>query len=116
ASVLLVLSGIVLVGHLLTFALVLVDQPPGALFLARAGTVVLGGLALWWFRRGGVLPTTAAERQLWTIWAGYLLAYAAASLATRWLVRGGALAAGPGAPPHWEEVVSYPFAAVLSGL
>jgi serine/threonine protein kinase len=116
ASLLLVFSGIFLVGHLVTFALIQTDQPAGLLFLSRAGALLLGGLALWFFRHGDPLPATPAERQVWSIWVGYLLAYGTSSLVTRLLIRSGVLTGGSAEVAHWQELVSYPFAAVLTGL
>ncbi len=116
AALLLLFGGIFLFGHLLTFALIRTHQPTGLVVLARAGQLVLGFAALWWYRRREPLPATAAERQVWSIWVGYLLAYGASSLVSRLLIGCGILAAGPAAPASWPEVVSYPFAAILSGL
>jgi eukaryotic-like serine/threonine-protein kinase len=115
-SLLLVFGGIFLAGHVLTFALIQTGQRPGLLFLSRAGQFLLGGVVLWWYWRRIPRSATAAERQLWAIWLGYLLAYGTSSLVTRLLIRGGVLSAGPDAPAYWREVVSYPFAAILSGL
>src|SRR5262249_46481783 len=45
-----------------------------------AAQVVLMGLAFWRHRPGRLLPTTASERQLWSIWIGYFIAYGVTSL------------------------------------
>jgi serine/threonine protein kinase len=114
ASLLLLLSAIFLVGHVLTFVLIQTEQSPELIFLSRAGQFLLGGGALWFFRRRDPLPATAAERQVWSIWIGYLAAYATSGLMIRVLI-GRVLTAGPAAPAGWQEVISYPFAAILSG-
>jgi serine/threonine protein kinase len=35
---------------------------------------ILLGSTLWYYRPHGLLPTTTAERQMWSVWLGYLLA------------------------------------------
>src|SRR5262249_15352085 len=116
AVLLLLFSGLLLLSHVLTFALIQTTQPPGIILLSRASAVLLGGAALWLYRRRTPQAATTAERQVWSIWIGYLVAYAASSLVSRLLIRGGVLTAGPAAPAGWEEVIAYPFAAILSGL
>jgi serine/threonine protein kinase len=116
ASLLLLFSAILFFGHLLTFALIHTHQPRRVVVLSRASALLLGGAALWWFHRRNPLPANAAQRQVWSIWSGYLAAYAASSLLTRLLIAGGLLTAGPAGPPGWQEVIAYPFAAILSGL
>ena len=70
-----------------------------------------------WYNRGRRLwPTTAAERELWTIWIGYLMCYFFALGTVRLLVGTGLLVAGPEAPPLWEDLVLYPFSALISGM
>src|SRR5262249_42337757 len=90
--------------------------PYELLLLSRAGALLLGVVALWFYRRGGPLAATVAERQVWSIWIGYLVAYGTSNLVSRALIRHGVLSAGPAAAPGWEEVVRYPIAAILSGL
>jgi hypothetical protein len=84
--------------------------------LARVVALLLGGVALWFYRRRDPLPANATERQVWSIWVGFLMAYGTSNLVSRLLIRGGVLTAGPAGPPGWEEVVSYPFGAILTGL
>ncbi len=55
-----------------------------------------------------LLPTKAAERQLWAIWAGYLIGYVIIVLVFWELARREQL--------HWNEYAIYPFSAVLAGL
>ena len=52
-------------------------------FAARATQFVLLGVLFWYHRGSRLLPTTAAERELWTIWDGYLFAYAVIILVGR---------------------------------
>jgi tRNA A-37 threonylcarbamoyl transferase component Bud32 len=117
ATLLLLFAGIFLVGHVLTFVLIQMGQPSGVTLLARAGQLVLGGAVLWWHWRRRPLLTSAAERQVCSIWVGYLLAYGTSGLVTRLLIGGGVITEGPAAPKTgWREVVSYPVAALLTGL
>jgi serine/threonine-protein kinase len=113
ASLLWLFSGIILVGHLLTFALVQTGQPPWLVWLSRAGQLLLCGAALWFYPRRSPLPANAAERQVWSIWVGYLAAYGTSGLVSRLLLSGSVRATGA---PDWQEAVPYPFAAILSGL
>jgi predicted Ser/Thr protein kinase len=39
-----------------------------------------------WYRRGGLLPTTTQERQLWSIWGGYVVSCTVVGLSNRLLV------------------------------
>jgi hypothetical protein len=116
AFLLLLFAGLFFCGHLVTFALIRTDQPDWLIFLSRAGALLLGGVALWVYHRRAPRAATPAERQVWLIWVGYLLAYGTSNLVGRALIHTGVLAAGPAAPTGWDEVVRYPVAATLSGL
>jgi predicted Ser/Thr protein kinase len=99
---------IVFLGHLLTFVLVETGQAAPWRWLARGGQFVLMGILFWHYRAGrSFLPTSSAERQLWSIWIGYLVAFVTSWLVSKELV-----------PPgqHWDELGVYPFSAVLTGL
>jgi serine/threonine protein kinase len=53
------------------------DGPPYPetwLTVARVGQLLLLGAVFWWYRAGRLLPTSVAERHLWSIFIGYLLA------------------------------------------
>jgi serine/threonine-protein kinase len=83
-----------------------------------SGTIQFGliGLAFWRNRPATLLPTTAAERQLWSIWIGYLLAFAVSVL----IQEVSAALASANRPVEERMAASpwslYPFSAVLSGL
>jgi serine/threonine-protein kinase len=115
SSLLLLFAGIFLASHVLIFVLLQAEQPYGLVLLSRTSALLLGGAALWWFRRRDALPAGAAERQVWLIWAGALAAFGVSSLVSRLLI-GSVLGAGPEAPAHWPDLVHYPFSAVVSGL
>jgi serine/threonine protein kinase len=116
ATLLLVFSAIILVGHVLTFVLLQTNQPYRFVLMARASQLLLGGVAFWYCRRHSLLPANAAERQVWLIWLGALAAFATSSLVSRLLIDHSVLTAGPAAPASWREVVAYPYSAVVSGL
>jgi hypothetical protein len=116
ATLLWLFSGILLVDHLLTFVLIQNAQRSGVVALSRAGALLLGGVVLLVYRRRDPRPATPAEHQAWSIWVGYLVANITSTLATRLLIKSGVLAAGRADVPGWEEVVHYPFVAILSGL
>ena len=109
-------SGIILVGHPIQFVLIETQQPSWLVWLSRLGQVLVGAAALWFCSRRRPLLQSPAERPVWTIWLGYLLASLVCGLVIRLLIAGGVLTTGPNAPAFWQEEILYPFAAVLSGL
>jgi serine/threonine protein kinase len=115
STMVLAFAGIVLLGHLLIFTLMVLDQPRAYRSVARAALFVAVGL-VFLRSRGRRLPTTSAERELWTIWLGYVLSYATAVGVVRLLISLDVIAGGPSAPPYWRELLLYPFSAVVSGL
>ena len=69
-------SGLVFLGHLFMYALMQLGQPQWTHWLAGVGQFGLMGLLFARFRSSHtMLPTSTAERQLWSIWIGYMLAY-----------------------------------------
>jgi hypothetical protein len=112
------LAAIVGTEHFLVFGLILAGVPPMWVNLARFLQFAALG-ALFWYNRGSrLLPTTAAERELWTIWIGYFTTYFFVVIVMRLLHRGGILTSDPA----WEEsayfleLLPYPFISLLSGL
>jgi serine/threonine protein kinase len=101
-------SAIVLAGHILMFFLLETDTPPWMHWVTRGGQFLLLGVIFLRHRSGRpVLPTSSAERQLWSIWIGYLGAYIAMVLVSR-----KAFAAESG----WNELEMYPYTAILTGI
>ena len=107
---LLMFGGIVFAGHLLTFWLLETSQPKLFLWAARLGQFAVMGLIFYRFRGSeSLLPASAAERQLWSIWLGYLIAYVISALIGHEM-----LSRGQG--QQVDEWTLYPFTAVLTGL
>jgi serine/threonine protein kinase len=107
---------IVLVGHVATFVLIANDQPRWLLWVERSSQLLLMGLVFWRYRRHQLMPASTAERQLWSIWLGYLVAFTVSAAVYRLLVRLNFLGRGAEGPDHWDELILYPGFAVLSGL
>jgi serine/threonine protein kinase len=116
SSMVLVMAVVIFAAHLATF---FVLQAGGSATLVQIVKFSqLGALAiLFWYNRGNrMLPTSGAERELWTIWIGYLLAYGVGLLVVRALISHGLLAPGPDAPPRWDSLMLYPISALTAGL
>jgi tRNA A-37 threonylcarbamoyl transferase component Bud32 len=116
STMLFLIGAIVFVEHVAVYFLALTNQPPATFFVARViQLMVLAGL--FWMHRGQqLLPRTAAERELWTIWLGYLVSYASAYLVVHWLYTNEQIQHGPQGPPHARHLIVYPISSILSGL
>jgi hypothetical protein len=106
-TMLLVFAVIVLAEHILVFALTRSGHPRGWVLLARFSQFALMGLIFWRQRRCCLLPTTVAERQLYAIWIGYMLACIMVGVVHHLLAWQG----------KWgDEFVVYPIWSALTGL
>jgi eukaryotic-like serine/threonine-protein kinase len=106
---LLVFAGIVLVEHIIVGALTWQGPPypRGWISVARSFQFIVMGGMFWRNRTYTILPTTAAERQLWGIWLGYFFACVTTSAVHHvMLAHGRAL----------HELGMYPYWAILTGL
>jgi hypothetical protein len=74
------------------------------------------GIAFLWYRPGRLLPTSAAERQLWSIWGGYLLAFATTAVISLQTVDTEALKRLLAGLDPGGQLSLYPYSAVLAGL
>lgn len=110
------IAAIVVGEHFLVFLLTYFQFPDWLLVSARCSQFVLIGLVFWRNRGDRLLPATAAERELWTIWIGYILAYMFVALSLRILVGRGVVTGGADAPEMWANLMVYPVSSVLSGL
>ncbi len=118
SSMLLIMGAVIGVEHILVFAMIKTEQHWGLILAARMIQYVLLVVLFLWHRGGKhLLPTTAAERELWTIWVGYFLANGVAIVATRLLVgRLDVLDPGANAPRLIGETLPYPFISLTAGL
>ncbi|HYT93762.1 MAG TPA: hypothetical protein VEL76_33895, partial [Gemmataceae bacterium] len=116
STMVLVLAAIVFVEHVTVYFLIQAGAPRGVITVARLSQFLLIGLMFWHNRGTRIMPTSGPERELWSIWIGYLAGYGISVLVLRALVGQGIITAGPTAPPGWEQLIHYPFSAVLSGL
>jgi serine/threonine protein kinase len=111
------MAGIVGLQHALIFLFMSVEAPRWLILSARTLEFVLLGCLFWYNRRKSrLLPTTSAERELWTIWIGYFFAVGATVAATRLVRAMNFIDPTDHAPLHLEELLPYPFLAILSGL
>jgi serine/threonine-protein kinase len=65
---------IVCVLHLAEHFAIVYHYSPNFIRGLKAGQFVLMLLVLWRYRSRGILPTTTAERLLWSVWIGYIIA------------------------------------------
>jgi serine/threonine protein kinase len=76
-------AGIIAVEHIVLFVMIQLTAPEYAYWSVRALQFVLMALVFWLNRSQRLLPSSSAERQLWAIWVGYLIACLVASIAGR---------------------------------
>jgi predicted Ser/Thr protein kinase len=106
ANMLQLFALIIVVEQVIMYFLLLHRQPWSWLVVTRVGQFVAMGVVFWWYRRGRLLPRSQAERQLFSIWIGYLLACTFIAEAHR-QVNG---------TERMFETTLYPLWAVISGL
>jgi serine/threonine protein kinase len=115
STMVLLIAVIVFVEHVLVFVLGQLGHSRTIVLAAKLSQFVLVGLVFLWNRGKRLLPTTAPERELWSIWIGYLAAYALNILISRMLAWHGMVVPGP-AGERWDELIVYPYSALVSGL
>src|SRR5262249_16515793 len=103
---------VVFVTQLATFGLVHAGAPRWGIWICRAAEFLLIGAVFLRHRRSNLWPASNAERQLWTIWIGYLAATLVIFGVNHLLFTNGILAGGVEAPQYWLELYTYPAAAV----
>jgi serine/threonine protein kinase len=118
STMVLVMAVVIGVEHVGVFLLVLTGQPGYCVTIARFLQFVLLGLLFWLNRRSRLLPTSAAERELWTIWIGYFISYFFIVLITRSLAHFGVLQPSElwHGRDYFLELFPYPFISLVSGL
>jgi serine/threonine protein kinase len=116
STMLLWMAVIIGVEHLLVFCLIQADQPRWLISAARFVQFALLAALFWFNRRSRLLPSTSAERELWTIWIGYFFTYVGVIGITWLLFFLHELEQGEKMPGSWSEYLPYPFLALLAGL
>ncbi len=108
-ATLLVFAGLVAVCQGISAGLIFANVPhrEGWLTLVHGLQFALMALVFWWNRPAGLLPTNTAERQLMTLWVGYVAACIMNGLVNRLLAT----------PEHPHDPTTlYPRFAILAGL
>ncbi len=117
SSMLLVMAGVIFVEHVLVFFLIRFSAPKSAVFSIRFVQFVLLGFLFWYHRRNQLLPTSPPERELWTIWIGFFLAYSGMIVSTRLLSSYDIIDEGSNAHLlYLTELLPYPYITMASGL
>jgi serine/threonine protein kinase len=114
-TILLVLAALVFVSHTAIFVSWHLGLARSVRWAIGAVEFTLIGMGFWWRRPGRLLPSSAAERQLWTIWLGYFLSFAMLALIDIQLVtrdESGAVVGSQTESSHWSI---YPYSALLAG-
>jgi eukaryotic-like serine/threonine-protein kinase len=113
-SLLLAIGTVVGIESCVVFFLVRYEMPETAFRRTRAAElVVLLGLFLW-HRRGRWLPTSSAERHLWSLWLGFVCTTLTIT-SISWLMWTNFLNEPVNLPVYFVEVFSYPFLAAAAG-
>ena len=104
--------------HCAVFALVWAEQPRVFVMVARCLLFAFLGALFWSHRGSQLLPRSAAERELWTIWIGYFTTYFSIVIVTRLLVSFEIVQSNPAwkAQHYFAELLPYPFISMVSGL
>ncbi len=86
ATLFLCLAPVMALPEIVITLAVLQDWPIVALPLTQFGRAFAFLALVWHFRGGRVLPGSAAERQIWSVWGGYLVACFAMGLSNRMIL------------------------------
>jgi serine/threonine protein kinase len=116
STMVLLIAPVVFVFHVVIYILTRLEVSHDWIVGTRLGQFFFIALIFWKNRRRQLLPGTPAERELWSIWIGYLLAYVVSHLAIGALMTRDLITEGPEAPARWQELIFYPFSAIASGL
>jgi serine/threonine protein kinase len=102
-TMLMLFALVIFLAHLTT-SLLLIQQYSDfvSYWLPRVVQFALLGAVVWWSRPRMLIPTNSAERLIWAVWGGYLLAYAFASRIFDEL--------------GYDHLQTYPISLLLSGL
>jgi serine/threonine protein kinase len=107
---------VIFLAHVVSFFLVRADLGPAGewwRWLPRLSQFVILGLLFYLYRGGRLLPRTGSERQLWTIWAGYIIAYLVTAFIFSYMIR---LHVIDTQDVHHARLLRYPVSLVLAGM
>jgi eukaryotic-like serine/threonine-protein kinase len=116
SSMLMVMAGVVAAEHLLVYLLLATEQNREVIFASRFLQFVTLGILFLYHRGRNIWPTTAAERELWSIWVGYFVTYGMGIFITRTISALGIITPGPGREHYLVELLPYPFVSLVAGL
>ena len=118
SAMVLVMAAAVGAEHLAVFWLVFAELPRPWIMLARGLLFAVLGFLFWYHRGSRLLPTSASERELWTIWIGYFATYFLVVIATYGLRFMDVIQPHPDWPAkhYFLELLPYPFISIVSGL
>jgi serine/threonine protein kinase len=116
SSMLMIMAGVVAVEHILMYFMLATQQDRRIIFASRFLQFATLGVLFLYHRGRNIWPTTAAERELWSIWIGYFFTYGMGIFVTRTISQLGIVAPGPNAEPYLVELLPYPFVSLVAGL
>ncbi len=116
STMILVIAAIVFASHVVVQILILTGQARPVVMAAKAAQFIAIGYVFWRNRGSRLLPTSLAERELWSIWIGYLVSYAVGLWVTRALVAYNVVGPPENYIEGWQDLMLYPFSTVISGL
>ena len=118
SNMVLVMAAAIFAEHFAVWLLVLFQAPNIWTNVARGLLFVFLGVLFWHNRSSRLLPTSAAERELWTIWIGYFATYFCVVIVIRLLSYMSVLEDNLQGPVHryMKELLPYPFISLVSGL
>lgn len=116
SGMLYIMAGVIAVEHIAIYFLISMDAPRWLILMSRTTQFILLGGLFYYNRRRHILPTSSAERELWSIWIGYFLSYPAIILVTRLLLGIEILDPAIAAPARLHEILPYPFLSLATGL
>ena len=99
-------AAIVFVMHVIKHVQIVHGQPLWAVAGTQVAQFGLMGVVFWRYRKHGVLPTNTAERQMWSVWLGYLICCFLIAFAARAMFSEARLYDG----------VLYPFFSITAGM
>jgi hypothetical protein len=97
---------IVAITHLVEYVFIQTHQPVPLVVATKVLQFILMGIVFWRYRPQGLMPATTAERQMWSVWIGYLAASTVVVVIT---------ASQFGVESLYQQAL-YPYLAVVAGL